>query len=475
MGITNEHFAEEQTQVSVTYHAAFSFYCWPGVFCCCLFACTLTQPLNKPDDGSAKPSSTLTATLVWGAESPQPSETIFVNAQTQTKAVALGTIFPTSAGYQTPNPSIQSSISGTPKTQTRTLTATFPLARSATRTSVFFRSRTPTRPFVQRTTTSTMTRTTTITATPTVTHTATPTHTASPTHTATFTATPTATATPNYVYFSAPASDGAVKDIWMAGLYDSVSSSQVLLYHNDAGDSLLGDIASDGSAIIYEGVCGDPASNGLCWLDISTSPVPAPVQLANLPPGVNHSPSFSPDGTWIVFSNELDGNADLYLLNLTDSAALPIQLTSGSGMDTQPDWSSPGIVFIRDGDPMLIDFASGFPPAAVLEPVPLFTSPEQESDPRVSQNGTMLAFSRLVDGDWEIFTYDFAGSTFTQLTNNNADDRQPAWSPADDELLMISDRDVTGVFQLYRLNASGSEQRRVLNSLSNEGFPLWLP
>jgi hypothetical protein len=318
-----------------------------------------------------------------------------------------------------------------------------------------------------------------VTPTPTVTHTATVTQTATVTHTPTITLTPTpsptATATPEWVIYSAPVSSGEVSDIWLEGLYGTASSNRQLVYHHSDGDSIVGDISTDGNSLVFSGFCGDPAVAGLCLLDISVTPYPTPVVMNTLPEGQNTTPSFSPNGNWLVFSNENAGDANLYMIDRSDPSAVPIQLTSGVEMDTQPDWSSIGIVFIRDGDPMKIVFEGEFPPAEPPVPQSIFTSVEIEADVRVSPDGSTLLFSRLVEEDWEVYLFDVASTTETMLTNNRSDDRQPAWSPDGSEILFISDRDITGVFQLYRMTKAGDDQLRVLNNLANESHPLWLP
>ncbi|MEN6524629.1 MAG: hypothetical protein ABFD14_12990 [Anaerolineaceae bacterium] len=472
-----------------------------------LLACSLTQPVKETTAEGEQPTKTLTPTLVWRDPYDFATETGQVLQQTRTAAATLGTYYPTETIGKTYNPTnlftSKTTVSGTPKTPTRTRTATYRIVTYPTRTSIYFRSRTPTKTYTQRIKTVTVTLTMTVTPTPsiTLTHTVTPTPTVTPTstvtktttvtHTSTVTSTatvthtptvtltatpsPTTTATPEWVIYSAPASTGAVTDIWLDGLYGTTSSGRQLVYHYPEGDSIVGAISPDGNSLIFSGVCGDPASQGLCWLDISSIPYPTPVPLANLPEGKNSSPSYAPDGSWIVFSNENAGDANLYMLNLTDVSAAPIQLTSGVEMDTQPDWSTIGIVFIRDGDPMKIVFEGEFPPTAQPVPQNIFTTAEIEADLRVSPDGSTLAFSRLVEGDWDIYLYNLESTTETVLTNNRSDDHQPAWSPDGSEILFVSDRDVTGVFQVYRMTNTGADQLRILNNLDNESYPLWLP
>jgi len=42
-----------------------------------------------------------------------------------------------------------------------------------------------------------------------------------------------------------------------------------------------------------------------------------------------------------------------------------------------------------------------------------------------------IAFDSNRDGDWEIFVMDADGSNQTQLTKNNSDETYPAWCPVE--------------------------------------------
>ena len=448
-----------------------------------MMSCSLTQPFEKTPQISTVLINTTTPTLVWLSGSPFPATTSSLQPQTLTKAAVLGTVFPSSTLSPQKTSSIQPTRSITAKTPGKTVAVTvikFPTAAKAwTRTSIYYRSRTPTRTVTQPVNTATVTPTATGTSTVTTTGTVTltPTASSSPTRTATLpspTPSPTATATPEWIVFSAPGQSGETSSLWKAGLYGSAVSGQTLLYANADGSSLGGNISPDGSTLLFEGVCGTPAAAGLCILDLSGT-AEAPVSVNNLPDGTNRSPTFSPDGKWAVFSNEKDGNADLYMIDLQAAGSLAVQLTSGTEMDSQPDWENGGIVFIRDGELMIIRISESFQPGDSVLPEAILASPEEEEDPAISPDGSFLAFARLAGGDWEICLYEMGTGAVTILTDNLASDRQPDWSADGLSLLFVSDRDQTGVYQLYRMTASGADQLRINNTLANESDPIWIP
>ena len=57
----------------------------------------------------------------------------------------------------------------------------------------------------------------------------------------------------------------------------------------------------------------------------------------------NASPSFSPVGSWILFSSDRDGLAHLYVMK-NDGSSL-MQLTKGDSQEIDPSWSSDGTIY----------------------------------------------------------------------------------------------------------------------------------
>ena len=66
----------------------------------------------------------------------------------------------------------------------------------------------------------------------------------------------------------------------------------------------------------------------------------------------------------------------------------------------------------------------------------------------------LIAFVSDRDGNQEIYVMNADGSGLTSLTNNAADDYDPAWSPDGRQIAFYSDRD--GNWEIYLMNADGS-------------------
>ncbi|MDQ3954970.1 MAG: DPP IV N-terminal domain-containing protein [Actinomycetota bacterium] len=84
-----------------------------------------------------------------------------------------------------------------------------------------------------------------------------------------------------------------------------------------------------------------------------------------------------------------------------------------------------------------------------------------------------IAFATSRDGHLEVYVMNADGSGQTNLTNDPAEDFDPAWSPDGTKIAFQSDRD--GNEEVYVMNADGSEQTNLTNNASNEGDPAWSP
>ncbi len=104
--------------------------------------------------------------------------------------------------------------------------------------------------------------------------------------------------------------------------------------------------------------------------------------------------------------------------------------------------------------------------------------------------GGLIAFYSERDGNAEIYTMNADGSGLKRLTNNPADDTCPDWSPAPPEggtggtrLVFVSDRDDPNPhkcfpkcnYEIYIMDADGSNQRRLTDTPAAEGHPVWSP
>ena len=99
---------------------------------------------------------------------------------------------------------------------------------------------------------------------------------------------------------------------------------------------------------------------------------------------------------------------------------------------------------------------------------------ESKRNPSWSPDGSQIAFDSDRDGNWEIYVMDADGSNPTNLTNNAADDQRPAWSPDGSKIAFHSNRD-GNLDEIYVMDADGSNPIRLTNNTDNDHCPSWSP
>jgi len=100
--------------------------------------------------------------------------------------------------------------------------------------------------------------------------------------------------------------------------------------------------------------------------------------------------------------------------------------------------------------------------------------------PAWSVDGAWLLFDRLIGGKGDVFKVAANGAAVTNLTNNVADDIQPAWSPDNSRMVFASNR-VDNEYRLFVMNTDGSgglvqlTNGDALGAGTDDGAPEWSP
>jgi TolB protein len=92
---------------------------------------------------------------------------------------------------------------------------------------------------------------------------------------------------------------------------------------------------------------------------------------------------------------------------------------------------------------------------------------------RWSPDGSRIAFTSNRDGNYEIYVMNANGSNVHNVSNNPATDQFPAWSPDGQSLVFMSDRD--GNQEVYSMLQDGSNQTNLTNSPSSSDRPSEVP
>ncbi|MCA0458375.1 MAG: hypothetical protein LCI00_30710 [Chloroflexi bacterium] len=149
----------------------------------------------------------------------------------------------------------------------------------------------------------------------------------------------------------------------------------------------------------------------------------------------NHSPTFSPDGQWLAFTSERDGNPEIYVISA--SCILP--------------------------DARCRDDAARR----------LTDHPKADDQAAWSPDSQQLAFQSNRDGDFEIYTMNRDGSNQSRLTHSPRNDLLPNWSPDGQQIAFASERDINA--ELYVMQTDGSDPRRLTQTRAYEFTPQWSP
>jgi Tol biopolymer transport system component len=184
-------------------------------------------------------------------------------------------------------------------------------------------------------------------------------------------------------------------------------------------------------------------------------------------------PMWSPDGKWIAFENESNGQSDIYLIDIQTGESK--NLTDNPSTDRFSDWSpdSEKILMVSNrGD--LPDTNPGLYVIDV-EDSSLLQLTEPDSINVLaswSPDGENIAFTSDRDGNAEIYLMDSKGENVTRLTNNQKFDGFPTWSPDGSTIAYITLDEANGEQnpEIYLMNKDGSNQRNISNHPAWDGY-----
>jgi Tol biopolymer transport system component/pimeloyl-ACP methyl ester carboxylesterase len=202
----------------------------------------------------------------------------------------------------------------------------------------------------------------------------------------------------------------------------------------------------------------------------------------------NRAADWSPDGKQIAFMSNLDGNYDIYVMDVPDirgEGGSNIRKVVDTGFnDYFPDWSPDGkqiAFFAADWPSIRQDIylinADGSDMKKLTD-----TTRVVDEDPKWSPDGAYILFQSNRDGSFDIYRMNSDGSNPQRLTRNAGQNYWPDWwmpvqqqsaAGSDKKIAFVSDRDGNG--EIYIANADGSQPQRLTRNTVWDGTPTWSP
>lgn len=128
----------------------------------------------------------------------------------------------------------------------------------------------------------------------------------------------------------------------------------------------------------------------------------------------------------------------------------------------------------QSDDLLAVEPTPTLPPTAAHTPAPTDTpSPTPVPSPTLLEINGEIAFVSDRDGSYQIYLMNADGSQLRRLTNGPGENAKPAWSPDGSQIAFTSDRD--GNREIYLMQSDGSGQLNFTNYLGDDHSPTWAP
>jgi Tol biopolymer transport system component len=183
-------------------------------------------------------------------------------------------------------------------------------------------------------------------------------------------------------------------------------------------------------------------------------------------------PTWSPDGARIAFLSQRNGNLGIFVMNADGSH--PTKVFDSSSDEADIDWVDNLVAFTKesriwimrpdgsDSRPVSDPPRAGEWGAAIL--------PFGDYDPRISPDGSKVAFERLLGdesphGNYDLFAIDLRTSEETRLTHTRFAQGLASWSHSGQQLAyIVASIDQVGQYDLYIMNTDGTGSRNITPS-----------
>jgi Tol biopolymer transport system component len=243
-------------------------------------------------------------------------------------------------------------------------------------------------------------------------------------------------------------------------------------------------IAQDGKRLAFAGL----GLNSQIWAQpvrADGSPAGAARALTSDTSRRNSVPVISPDGARVAYMSSRRGEGpNLWMMDVDGEH--PLQLTSDSQFESQPEWSSDGrrIAYLARGGSdermLVIDVATRttttlVPLAALRPPSAASSAPASLAEVRLSRSSSRVAFSvrEPPSGHRVLYATGLEPLSPRQLTDGSASVGYPSWSP-DDRHVAVEIKEASST-QAGIIDVETGVLRRLTNAGGQTWVRSWSP
>ncbi|WP_448564888.1 TolB family protein [Thalassotalea ganghwensis] len=248
--------------------------------------------------------------------------------------------------------------------------------------------------------------------------------------------------------------EGNTKAIYLS---DAKGKQRVKVLETEASDGYPA-VSPNGMQIAFYGKYDKRRTWSIHTADIDGNNIR---RLTNVKHVWDSAPAWSPDGKTIAFAREYQDEKnqwqeEIWLMDADGANQRQIKKLAGRS----PEFLADGrLLFQSQSSPSQISIAN-IDGSNVIQ---LTNDDSNNMSPKISPDGSQIAYLSNRDGNQEVYVMDIDGSNQTRITKNRVEEWDPAWSP-DGKKVLFSSQNVHGFYDIYKANKDGSAIEKVLEN-----------